>query len=147
MATLFLKRTLTGFMPADMPSEEQIKRFKPGAVCRAEVVRPRNYRHHCLFMSLLAMTFENQEKYSDPQAFRRAIAFDAGHVSEFMTLDGEFRRVPLSYSYDELPDEDEFSEKFGAAMDVCAKILHNINKDELAREVERYADEHYGRAA
>lgn len=147
MATVFLKRTLAGFAPADEASQEQVKRFKLGNICRAEVVRPRNYRHHCLFMSLLAITFDNQERFTDPQSFRRAIAFEAGHVREFTTLEGELLRVPLSYSYDELPDETDFTEKFGAAMEVCAKILHNTDRDELAREVERYADEHYGRAA
>jgi len=147
MATLFLKRTLSGFAPVDAPSEEQTKKYKLGTICRAEIVKPRNYRHHCLFMSLLAITFDNQDKFTDPQSFRRAVAFEAGHVKEFQTLDGEILRVPLSYSYDELPDEDEFTVKFGAAMTVCAKILHNMDHDELAREVERYADEHYGRTA
>jgi hypothetical protein len=147
MATLFLKRTLVGFSPADMPSERKMKGYKVGAVMRAEIVQPRNYRHHCLFMSLLSLTFKNQEKHTDPQSFRRAVAFEAGHVEEFQTLDGEIHRIPLAYSYDELPDESEFSVKFAAAMEVCAKILHNMDRGELAREVERYADEHYGRAA
>jgi hypothetical protein len=147
MATLFLRRTLAGFAPADAASEEGMKRYKPGNVCRAEIVQPRNYRHHCLFMSLLALTYDNQEAFTDPQSFRRAVAFEAGHVKEFQTLEGEILKVPLSYSYDELPDESEFNAKFGAAMEVCAKVLHNTDRDELAREVERYADEHYGRAA
>lgn len=147
MATLFLKRTLSGFAPADSPSEDRTRKYKLGAIVRAEVVQPRNYRHHCLFMSLLAITFDNQEKFKDAQQFRRAVAFEAGHVKEFQTLDGEILRSPLSYSYDELPGEDEFTAAFAAAMTVCAKILHNMDHEELALEVERYADEHYGRAA
>jgi len=147
MATIFLRRILPGFAPADAASDEQTKKYKLGTICRAEVVKPRNYRHHCLFMSLLTITFENQEKHTDPQSFRRAIAFEAGHVREFQTLDGEILKVPLAYSYDELPDESDFDKAFAAAMDVCARILHGMDREELAREVERYADEHYGRAA
>jgi hypothetical protein len=112
-------------------------------VYRGKFSKPRNYKHHCLFLCLLEQTFENQERYANDQDFRRAVAYAAGHVREFMTMDGEVLRYPLSYSYDELPDEDDVTKAFGAAMTVCAAILR-MAAPELEEEVSRYANENYG---
>lgn len=60
-----------------------------------------------------------------------------------MTLDGEILKVPLPYDYDHCPDEHEFTEKFGAAMTICAAILHHTAPD-LEQEVARYANEQHG---
>lgn len=147
MADIFQRRTLAGWVPADAPSEEEWRKQKPGVVYRAKITKPRNYRHHCLFMALLELTFHNQEQYTDFKMFRRAIALAAGHVDQVITLDGEPTLVPLSYSYDELPDEDDFTKAFGAAMTACARILRDANLNDLEGEVSRYADEHYGMAA
>lgn len=143
----YLRKTLQGWVPACEQAQAIHKRMPVGRICRADIVQPRNYRHHCLFMALLDLTFQNQERHTNDQDFRRAVAFEAGHVREFMTLDGEILRIPLSYSYDEIPDEAEFTKAFGAAMTVCAKILHDMDLEELEAEVSRYADEHYGIAA
>lgn len=141
----FIRKTLNGWVPADEQAQAIHKRQKAGQVYRADIVQPRNYRHHCMFMALLDLTFQNQEKYTNERMFRTAVALAAGHVEEAITLDGELHLVPLRYSYDDIPDEQEFTEKFGAAMTVCAKILHDMDLDELEAEVGRYADEHYGR--
>lgn len=146
MAELFLRRTLAGFSPADAPSEEAWRKCKVGEVYRARVTKPRNYKHHCHFMALLSLTFENQERYTNPRMFRRAVALEAGHVEQVITLDGEVHLIPLSYSYDEIPDEDDFTRRFGEAMAVCARILR-MGAPELEAEVSKYALEHYGAAA
>lgn len=147
MADVFLRRTLTGMVPSDGPSEEIWRKYKVGETYRAEITKPRNYKHHCLFMALLDLTFQSQDKYTVPRMFRRAVALEAGHVEQLITLDGEVRLIPLAYSYDEIPDEDNFTEAFGHAMAVCAKMLHDMKRDDLATEVARYASERYGVAA
>lgn len=147
MARMYLRKTLSGFVPADEPSLEVSRKLKLNEVYRSDVVKPRSYKHHCQFMALLDLTFQNQDKYTDFKMFRRAVALAAGHVEQMITLDGEIQLIPLSYSYDELPDEIEFTEKFGAAMTVCAHMMNDIGIPELAAEVSRYADERYGRAA
>jgi hypothetical protein len=143
----FIRKTLTGWVPADEQALHIHQREKLNQVYRADIVQPRNYRHHCLFMALLDLTFANQSKYVDDWAFRTAVALEAGHVRQFVTLDGEIQLVPLRYSYDDIPDEQDFTTAFGAAMTVCARILRMNDLDELEAEVSRYADEHYGRAA
>jgi hypothetical protein len=142
----FVRKTLAGWLPADEQAQAMHKRQRLGQVYRADIVQPRNYRHHCLFMALLDLTFQNQETYTDDWAFRTAVALEAGHVKEFVNLDGEICFAPMRYSYDDIPDEQDFTRQFGAAMRVCARILHNMDLEELEAEVGRYADEHYGRA-
>jgi hypothetical protein len=139
-----IRKTLTGWVPADEQAQAIHRRQKVGQVSRADVAVPRNYKHHCLFMVLLnEVTFPNQERYVSKQEFRRAVALAAGHCEEMMTLDGEILKVPLPYDYDHCPDEGEFTEKFGAAMTICAAILRHT-APELEEEVARHANEQYG---
>lgn len=145
MARLYLRKTLTGFEPADAESEELHKKYKLGETYRADVVKPRSYKHHKLCMALLTLTFNNQERYTNFDQFRRAAALAAGHVDRIPTLDGEIREVPGSLSYDAL-DEIEFTRVFGAMMTVCCQIL-GMTAPLLEAEVSKYADENYGRAA
>lgn len=145
MARLYLKRTLSGFVPADEPSAELARKYKTGEVYRADVVKPRSYQHHKLCMALLTLTYQNQERYTNFDMFRKAVALEAGHVNEIIKLDGEVVLEPGSLSYDAL-DEVEFTRVMGAMMTICARIL-DVSEPELAGEVSRYADEHYGRAA
>jgi Protein of unknown function (DUF1367) len=142
MARLHLKRTLTGFVPADDASQQTMRKYVVGEVYRADVVRPRSYQHHKLAFALLSLTFENQERYDNFEHFRKAVAIAAGHTDALITVEGEVIYLPKSLSYDSL-DEVEFSKVFAAMMTVCAHILHDIGIDELEAEVSRYADEHY----
>jgi hypothetical protein len=146
VARLYLKKTLSGFLPADEPSAEVCKKFQVGEVYRGDVVKPRSYQHHKLIMALLNLTYENQERYTSFEVFRKAVSFAAGHVIEYPSLDGEIIREADSLSYDRL-DEIEFTQVAGAMMTVCAHILGDMDLQELEGEVSRYANEHYGMAA
>jgi hypothetical protein len=141
-----LRRTLSGFEPADDHAREYQKALKVGQVVRAKVSIPRDYRNHCHFICLLDLTFENQERYTNRRMFRRAVALAAGHVDQIITLDGEVHLVPLSYDYATLPDEAEFVVRFAEAMTVCAGILR-MEAPELEQQVARYASDKYGIAA
>lgn len=143
MAKIFQKRTLSGWIPADEESQAVWRKQKLGEVYHGGFAKPRNYKHHCLFMCLLnEVTYPNQEAYTDAKMFRRAVALEAGFVDVVISLDGETKFVPKSYSYEELPDEEEFTKEFGKAMAVCAAILHHTCAD-LEDEVSRYASEQY----
>lgn len=151
MARIYLKRTLTGFIAADEPSAELCRKFKQGEVYRADVVKPRSYKHHKLCMALLSLTYENlPEKYAMSYAsfdqFRYAVAEESGHVESYVSLDGQIKTLPKSISYDAVPDDVEFGQIMAGMMTVCARILE-VSEPELAAEVSRYADDHYGRAA
>lgn len=145
MARLYLKRTLSGFAPADEPSADIARKFKVGEIYRADIVKPRSYAHHKLCMALLNLTYSNQERYGNFDDFRKAVAMAAGHSREYVGIDGEIWREAGSLSYDAL-DEVEFTRVMASMMTICAQIL-DVTEPELAGEVSRYADEHYGRAA
>lgn len=146
MARMYLRKTLSGFVPADAPSLEVARKFKLNEVYRSDVVKPRSYRHHKLIMALLNLTYANQEMYTDFERFRKSVAVEAGHVEELVMPDGEIIRLPMSINYDTL-DEVEFTRVAGAMMTVCCRRLKGIGADELEAEVSRYADENYGMAA
>jgi len=145
MARLYLKKTSRGFEPADEPSMELWRKYKVGETYRADVVKPRSYQHHKLCFALLNLTYANQERWTDFESFRKAIAIAAGHTEELVTVHGEIIRLPKSLSYDAL-DEVEFTQVFSAMMNVCAEIL-GLTAPELEPEVSRYCNENYGRAA
>jgi Protein of unknown function (DUF1367) len=146
MARLNLRKTLTGFTPADEPSVQAWKRFKLHEIFRSDIVKPRSYKYHKLAFALLNLTYENQEQYTSFEIFRKAVAIAAGHVDELIKLDGEIILLPRSINYDTL-DEIEFTLVFGAMMTVCANILHDIGITELEAEVSKYCDQRYGHAA
>lgn len=145
MARLYLKKTLTGFAPADEETRQLGRKYKLGEIYRAEVVKPRSYQHHKLCMALLSLTYQNQERYTNFDSFRKAVAMAAGHCEELHTLDGEVLKLPGSLSYDAL-DEVEFTQVMAAMMTVCCGIL-GMTAPTLEAEVSRYADENYGRVA
>ena len=144
MARLYLKRTLSGFAPADEPSADIARKFKVGEIYRADIVKPRSYAHHKLCMALLNLTYSNQERYGNFDDFRKAVAMAAGHSREYVGIDGEIWREAGSLSYDAL-DEVEFTRVMAAMMTVCAQIL-DVTEPELAGEVSRYADQSLYRA-
>lgn len=141
----YLRKTLTGWAPADEASEDAWRAYKLGDVYRADVVKPRSYQHHKLAFALLNLTYANQEQYTSFEHFRKAVAIEAGHVDELIGLDGAIYLQPKSISFDAL-DEIEFTKVFGAMMTVCCRILGDMGYDELEGEVSRYADDKYGRA-
>lgn len=151
MARIYLKRTLNGFVAADEPSLEVLRKYKIGEVYRADVVKPRSYQHHKLCMALLNLTYLNLPEnisgaFPTFDSFRYAVAEKSGHVIEYTTLDGEIKAMPGSISYDAIPDDVEFSRVMAGMMTICARIL-DMAESELAAEVSKYADEHYGAVA
>ena len=139
MARLYLRKTLTGFDCADEASREAWTKFKRGEVYRADVVKPRSYRSHKLCMALLTLTYANQDRYTDFNMFRKAVALEAGHVNQIIRLSGEIVLEAGSLSYDAL-DEVQFQDVFRKMMAVCCSILGNVGADELEAEVSRFAD-------
>ena len=148
MATVYLKKTLSGFAPADEPSLELHRKYSLGETYRAEIVKPRSYQHHKLCMALLSLTYHNlPEKFEllwpTFDKFRYAIAEASGHVESYITIEGEIKQKPGSLSYDAIPDDVEFGRVMAGMMTVCAQIL-DMEQSELAAEVSQYADQTYG---
>lgn len=135
---IFLTKTLSGLSPSDEEAKQAVRRWKVGETLKCSVKKPRDYKNHKRYFALLNLTFENQDRYTSFEHFRKAVQLAAGHVDELITIEGEVVFLPKSIAYDSL-DEMEFCRVFGEAMTVCAKILGDLDLDELRVEVERYA--------
>ena len=135
---IFLTRTLNGLVASDEEAKQAIKRWKMGETLKCSVRKPRCYTNHKRYFGLLTLTYDNQERYTNFEHFRKAVQIEAGHVEQLITLQGEVVFMPKSIAYDAL-DEMEFGKVFGETMAVCARLLGNMELHELANEVERYA--------
>jgi hypothetical protein len=149
MARIYLRRTLTGFVAADEASQEVTRKYKVGEVYRADVVKPRSYQHHKQIFALLDLTYSNLPAryltlWPNPRAFRRGLALAVGHVESFATPDGEIHDMPMSLSYDDVPDEVDFGATASLMMGICATLL-GVDEPQLAAEVAQHAM--YGAAA
>lgn len=135
---VYFTKTLSGLVPADEEAKQAIRKYKIGETLRAKITKPRDYRNHKHYFALLNLTFENQDRYTSFEHFRKAMQIAAGHVDEVIKLDGEIVFIPKSIDYSTL-DELEFQKVFGATMRVCAEMLGDLDLDELRVQVERYA--------
>lgn len=135
---LLCKKGLRGLEPTDDAGAEALKRFKLGESVWIEVRKARNPRFHRMYFALLNLTFENQERYTSFEHFRKAVQIAAGHVEELITLDGEVLLQPKSIAFDQL-DDLQFQVVFSETMKVCAKLLGDLDLHELEREVLRAA--------
>jgi hypothetical protein len=135
---IFLTKTLNGLAASDEEGKQALKRWKVGETLKCSVKKPRCYTNHKRYFGLLTLTFENQDKYTSFEHFRKAVQIAAGHVDELITLDGEVVLIPKSIAYDAL-DEMEFGKVFAETMTVCAKILGDLELHHLEQEVARYA--------
>lgn len=135
---IYLTRTLAGAIPADEEAKQAFRRWKIGETLKCSVKKPRCYKNHKRYFALLNLTFENQDKYTSFEHFRKAVQIAAGHVDELITLEGEVVLIPKSIAYDAL-DEMEFGKVFAETMAVCARLLGDLDLSELQNEVARYA--------
>jgi hypothetical protein len=135
---MYLTRTIGGLAGADEQAKEALRRWKIGETLKCKVSKPRSYKNHKRFFALLQITFENQERYTSFEHFRKAVQIAAGHVDEIISIEGEVLFIPKSIAYDAL-DEMEFSKVFTETMIVCAKLLGDLDLHDLELEVLRAA--------
>lgn len=138
MAKVLCRKTLSGLQPSDEEGKETLRKFPVGADVWVEVKKARNPKFHRLYFALLQLTFENQERYTNFEHFRKAVQVAAGHVEELITLDGEVLLQPKSIAFDQL-DDLGFHAVFTETMKVCAKMLGDLDMHELQMEVLRVA--------
>lgn len=140
MAKILLRKRLDGCLaPTDEECEEVLKRHKVGSEFWVEIKKARNPKYHRMYMALLRIVYENQERYTNFRIFRKAVELAAGHVEIIPSLDGEPHIQVQSIAWDAL-DEHGFQELFPQVMRVCVDgFLKGVGLDELRQEVERHA--------
>ena len=124
---------------SDEDARAVLSKFKPGEEMWVTIKKARNPKFHRLYMGLLKIVFDNQDRYAQFNIFRKAVEFAAGHVEIIPSLDGEVIMQVKSIAWDEL-DDIEFGELFPHVMRVCVDgFLQGVDMTHLRAEVERYA--------
>jgi Protein of unknown function (DUF1367) len=143
MTDVYLRRTLSGFAPADEAATEALRRIKQGATVLAEIRQPRNVRFHRMFFGLLQTTWQACGDWPSVEALLRELKFRTGHVDRQRVVDrksGEVLAeivVPRSISFAAM-SEPEFHEFYERCIRViCGDMVPGLEDAVLREEVLR----------
>ena len=101
------------------------------------VTRPRNIGMHRKFFALMDLAFENQDKYTAFEAFRKEVVMRAGWYIEHHHITGKISYEAKSVSFTKM-DELEFQELFYKCIDIIiAHFMVGADKGDITAEVER----------
>lgn len=125
--------------PADAAAEEALRRFAPGEMVPVKVYKERCPGLHKKFFALLNLAFENQEQYTNIEAFRAAVTVQAGWYEEYYSKErGELVKYPKSIAWDKM-DELEFQKFYSAAIDAILALIGGLDRKDLEEEIARFA--------
>ena len=121
------QRGLRGATPADDEAYRRFRRrlevMRDGEYMRLEASRPRNGKHHRLFMALVQLVTENSETYDTVPKALIAIKLAAGYFDAHADpRTGEIIPVPQSISYDAM-EQDVFEAFYSAALDGILQVI------------------------
>jgi hypothetical protein len=155
MNRIYLRRVQQGFIPDTAEDWEKAKRYKLGAVVKAEVTNPRNLKFFRKFFALIQVGFEMWEEvcprlqYKGEEVkpsidrFRRDVTILAGHHHPVVNLKGELRMEADSIAFGNMSEE-EFEKLYNATLSV---LVHKVMRGrvsearlrEMAEAVEEFA--------
>lgn len=135
MATLFLRRTPTGFEPASVHSAQDMQRIKVGKEVRCEVKEERNVAFHNKAMSLIRTGYkcwstncqgvEIDGVMVTPcfETYREQMTIMAGYFHYVLNIDGSVIPKADSISFAKM-DQERFERFYN---DIGQKILESLN--------------------
>ena len=113
-----------------------INRREPGTVISADIKQARNYEQHKRFFSFLETTFDMQDHFTEPEAYRKWITMKSGYFDTIVTPKGDTLFVAQSISFEAM-DEDIFKKLFDTAIDVFIRELgKGLTDQELLRAID-----------
>jgi hypothetical protein len=156
---ILLIRTPGGFAPADDEAQDQVKKFKLGALAKMDVVQMRNGAFFRKWWALVKLgydyfvdTCEPQEYKGQPvlpefDRFRKDVTILAGFYRPVWNVNGEMRIEPESLAWSNM-DEDRFAKLYDATIRVLlgkvfnGKRMRAWTEDELrsvAEQIQEFA--------
>lgn len=134
---IYLRKELNRLVPDSESDEELLRKIAVGEVVRVKLQRPRNILFHRKFFALLDVAFQNQEKYTNREAFRAEVTILAGHFEVRYRVNGDTVLDPKSISFAKM-DEDAFAVFYQAAIDaILENFLPGTDPESLQEEVDR----------
>ncbi len=126
-------------MPSDEASQAILDGCKPGDVVRIQVSKPRHPGHHRKYWAMLKIVHEGtavQDLYPTTDKLHQAIKGALGYFNEVKLPDGKVFQVVDSIAFESM-DQHAFEEFYGKAVDlIVSQVVPNLNREDLAREVE-----------
>ena len=147
MTQVYLRKTPQGFVPDTDRDWDAAKRFKLGAVVKAEITNPRNVRFFRKWWALVQVGYEMWEEtgvsaeYKGEKVlpnfdrFRRDVTILAGYGHPVVNLRGEVRVEADSISFGKM-DEDTFENLYSATLTaIVHKVLRGRISEDRMREM------------
>lgn len=106
------------YHPSTESDEQKSAKVKEGDSVMIQFWNQRNIKFHRKFFALINLGFQNQERYSDIEAFRKAVTIQAGYFYELILIGGEIAIQPQSISFKSM-DETKFNEVFKS----CSRVI------------------------
>jgi hypothetical protein len=132
---LYLTRSVTGLSASDDEAVACLRRIKVGQVVRADVVVPRNLRHHRKFFALLNLVWAATDQWESVEDLLIELKVRLGVVRDVVLREsGEIVKVVGSISFGSM-DQAEFDAFFEKSLRLLAHMAGGIESDVLRREV------------
>ena len=154
MTTVYLRKTMGGFLPDTEEDQEKCKRFRMGDICKAEIVIPRNYEFFKKWWALVTVGYQLWSELCPPtfhrgtpvqpniERFRKDVTIMAGYRHLVVNIHGEIRWEADSISFGNML-ETTFDKLYSATIDVLLqKVLvgRGITEDRLREMAESVMD-------
>lgn len=120
------------FIPYDSLSAEALNKVRAGEVVECSFKKVRNPEFHRKYMKLVRTVFDNQEKYTQFEKFRKAVLMEAGHTEPLGLWDGTIVDIPASINFDKL-DEIGFRDVYSDTIDALLRMLPHLGVADLER--------------
>ena len=132
---LYLTRTLTGLAASDDAGREILRRIKVGSVVKAEIVRPRNLRHHRQFFALLNLVWSSAGDWPSVEDLLIELKLKLGITRDVIIREsGEVVKVLGSISFANM-DQSQFDAFYERAVTALCDIAGGIDGEALRAEV------------
>ncbi len=132
---IHVKKTISGLKPLYDSDYEKYKRLKLNEDYLVTIKKPRNYKFHKKFFSLLNLMFANQDNFDNFDVFREEMIIRTGHWIDYKTDKG-FKRCAQSISFAKM-DNFEFEELYSKMIDQAIKIT-GAEKEDIINEIINY---------
>lgn len=135
---IYLLNTDMGLMPVGDDGYEAKRKLRPGAVYKAKITLPRNYKLHRKYFALIncawAFLDERQTAFFNESVdgFRKTMEVAAGYYTPVYDLsEKKWTHAPKSIAFDKMGEE-EFSELYeGVRRVLMATALKDVSEEEF----------------
>ena len=135
MTDLLMAKTLTGLVPSDDASREDLRGIKLGTILRCKVSRLRNASHHRKFFALLNTVWSACDQWPSVDSLLTDLKFRLRHTDDVLLVStGEIVRIPKSISFASM-DQTEFDQFYASALRELCEMAGGIEESALRQAV------------